>query len=164
MNLRELGIFLLFIILIIGGTAWGVEDQKKLQLVARIQPRASLSLDRTLVTFVGNEDQSVIRAQGGPVQVTVKGRASSGQPLTLTLRSESDLESPITRLPIQQVQWRAQGNGSKNGTLNRVKEQSVSLWTDSGVHKCQIDFALKNEGNLVPGDYAASVTLTLSSP
>ena len=118
MKIKLSGIWLLLLVLLGGGTAWGVEDHKTLQLVARIQPRASLSLDRTLVTFVGNEDQSVIRAHEGAVQVMVKGRASSSRPLTLTMRAESDLESSAARIPIQQVQWTAQDNGLKNGTLN----------------------------------------------
>jgi hypothetical protein len=163
MKIKLSGIWLLSLVLLGGGTAWGVEDHKTLQIVARIMPRVSLSLDRAQVTFVGNEDQPLIMAQEGPVGVTVKGRASSSRPLTLTMRAESELESPAARIPLQRVQWTAQGNGFKNGTLSRV-EQLVGLWTASGVHKGQIHFTLKNEGSLVPGDYAAAMTLTLSCP
>jgi hypothetical protein len=80
MKIKLFGIWLLSLVLLGGGTAWSMEDQKTPRMVAHIHPRASLSLDRTLVTFEGYEDQSVIRAQEGPLQVIVKGRASSSRP------------------------------------------------------------------------------------
>ncbi len=58
MKIKLSGIWLLSLVRQGRGTAWGMEDHRTLQLVARIQPRFSLSLDRAQVTFVGNEDQS----------------------------------------------------------------------------------------------------------
>ena len=63
----------------------GAEARQSLKLVARILPRASLSLSHDQITFVGNEDQAVIPSQEGPVQVTVKGRTSPGSSLVLSL-------------------------------------------------------------------------------
>jgi hypothetical protein len=156
--------WLMIMVLAALGSAWAAEDRKNLQIIAHIRPRASLTLNRTTITFVGDEDQPVIQTLEGPVQVTAKGRASPSQPLTLTARADSDLQDAAAGIPISLVQWTAQGEGLRNGALNRQSEQLVGRWTQSGVNQGQLEFFLKNNGNLGPGDYAASVTLTLSSP
>jgi hypothetical protein len=146
------------------GLSWAAEAQKSVQLVARILPRASLSLDQTRITFVGYEDQAVIPNQGGPMTVLAKGRGNRIHPLTLTVRATSDLESSQGHIPIQQVQWTYQGQGSTSGTLNRANDQLVNLWTQGGVHRGALQFILNNYGHLAPGDYTGAVILTLSSP
>jgi len=144
--------------------SWAAEAQKTLQLFARILPRASLSLDRAQITFVGYEDQAVIPNQEGPMAVVAKGRASHMNPLTLTVRADSDLASSQRYIPAQQVQWTYRGRGSTSGTLNRGNDQVVSLWTHGGVHRGELQFMLNNNGHLAPGDYTGSIILTLSSP
>lgn len=62
-----------------GGSLWAAEERKTLRLLAQIQPRASLSLERTQISFAGAEDQRVIPSQEGPVQLTVKVRASASR-------------------------------------------------------------------------------------
>lgn len=145
-------------------SAWAAEDCKNLQIIAHIRPRASLSLSHTQITFAGEEDQPVIPALEGAVQVTAKGRASETQPLTLTVRADSNLQGAAAEIPVSLVQWTAQGEGLRNGVLNRNRDQLVGRWTKSGVNQGQLEFVLKNNNNLVPGDYATSITLTLSSP
>jgi hypothetical protein len=146
------------------GLSWAAESQKSIQLVARILPRASLSLDRTQVTFLGYEDQAVIPNQEGPVTVMAKGRGNTTNPLNLTVRANSDLESADNRIPIQQVQWTFRGQGFTSQALQRASDQLVARWISSGVHRGELQFVLNNNGRLSPGDYTGSVTLTLSSP
>jgi hypothetical protein len=145
------------------GLSWAAESQKTLQLVVKIIPRASLSLDQTQITFVGYEDQKIIPSQEGPMTVMAKGRANLMNPLTLTISANSDLEGSQGRIPIQQVQWTYQGQNSKSRALSRG-DQVVGFWNKSGEHRGELQFVLKNNGSLAPGDYAGSVTLTLSSP
>jgi hypothetical protein len=146
------------------GLSWAAEAQKTIQLVARILPRASLSLDRTQITFVGYEDQAVITSQDGPVTVISKGRGNPMNPLTLSVRGTSDLESSQGHISLQQVQWNYQGQGSTSGALSRTRDQVVGLWTKGGVNRGALQFILNNNGHLAPGDYAGAVHLTLSSP
>ena len=73
----EVGWF--FVMMISGGLVWAAENRNTLQMVVQIQPRASLSLERTQITFAGPEDQGLIPSQEGPVQLTVKVRASASQ-------------------------------------------------------------------------------------
>lgn len=167
--------FFLFVFLILGGwvsnvllmptgETWASEDRKTIRIIAHIRPRASLTLSHTQITFDGQDDQSVITAMEGPVQVTAKGRASSSQPLTLTARAESDLMGTNGNIPIQQVQWKAKGEGLRSGTLTRTSDQLVGQWTKSGVNQGKLDFSLKNTGNSQAGDFSSSFTLTLTSP
>lgn len=164
LSLKSLVVWLPLLLLIEAGTVWAAEDSKTIQIAAHIRPRASLTLSRTLITFAGEENQQVIQAQEGPLQVKAKGRASESQPLTLTARADSDLQGAAASIPISLVQWTAQGEGLRNGALNRFSDQLVGRWTKSGVNQGQMEFVLKNNGNLLPGDYATSVTLTLVSP
>jgi hypothetical protein len=164
LGLKSPGVWLALLILIEAGSVWAAEDRKTLQITAHIRPQASLTLSRSLITFAGEENQPAIQALEGPVQVKARGRASESQPLTLTARADSDLQGGAASIPISLVQWTAQGEGLRNGALNRFSDQLVGRWTKSGVNQGQLEFALKNNGNLVPGDYATSVTLTLSSP
>lgn len=164
LSLKSLGFWLTLLILIEAGSVWAADDRKTLQITAHIRPRASLTLSHTQVTFDGQDDQPVIQALEGPVQVKAKGRASESQPLTLTARADSDLQGAAASIPVSLVQWTAQGEGLRNGALNRFSDQLVGRWTKSGANQGQLEFVLKNNGNLVPGDYATSVTLTLSTP
>jgi hypothetical protein len=164
MLVRILAIFVLAGFLAEVALSWAAECQKSIQLLARILPRASLSLDRTQVTFLGYEDQAVIPNQGGPVTVMAKGRGNPTNPLNLTIRANSDLEGAQGRIPIQQVQWTYQSQGITSRALQRASDQEVALWASSGVHCGELQFVLNNDSLLTPGDYTGSVTLTLSSP
>jgi hypothetical protein len=150
-------------LLLSGSPGLGAEAHQNLHLVARILPRVSLTLSHSQLTFVGREDQPVIPSQEGPVQVTAKGRTSPGQPLVLSIGAGGDLEGAAGRIPIEQVAWNSQGEGLRDGVLSRRGQQLLGRWTRSGVYQGQINFVLKNQG-LIPGDYEATVTLTLSSP
>ena len=144
--------------------AWAAESHKTVQMLARILPRASLSLDRSQITFVGYEDQKIIPAQAGPLQIMAKGRGSNSQPLTLTVRAAGDLTGTQARIPIQQVRWHKGGKGFSSGALNHGRDQLVALWTGGGIHQGGIEFYLKNDHLLAPGDYRGFITLTLASP
>jgi hypothetical protein len=162
--LRRIGTLALIAWLVGLSPAWAAEAQKTLQMAARILPRASLSLDRTQITFVGYEDQAVIPSQEGPMAIMAKGRASPTNPLTLTVRADSDLANSQSYIPAQQVQWTYRGRGATSGTLNRGNDQVVNLWTNGGVQRGELQFMLNNKGHLAPGDYTGAIVLTLSSP
>lgn len=146
------------------GYAWAAESHKTIQMLARILPRASLSLDRSQITFVGYEDQAVIPAQGGPLKIMAKGRGSHSNPLTLTVRADTDLTGAPGSIPIQQVKWHKAGQGFTSGALHRGSDQLVARWTGGGVYQGGVEFFLKNDTRLVPGDYQGAVILTLASP
>ncbi|MBM4272941.1 MAG: hypothetical protein FJ134_00535 [Deltaproteobacteria bacterium] len=163
-KLSGLRAFLFAGLLLPGTPVLGAEAQKNLHLTARILPRVSLSLSHSHLTLVGSEDQPVIPSQEGPVQITARGRISGGQPLVLSIGAARDLEGPSGRIPLEQVDWTSQGEGWRSGSLSRNGQQSMGRWNRSGVYQGQVSFVLKNQGNLIPGDYGASVTLTLASP
>jgi len=158
------GVGWLFLTMIGGGLIWAAEDRNTLQMVVQIQPRASLSLERTQITFAGPEDQGLIPSQAGPVQLTLKVRANAIKSATLNMLAESDLEGLGGSIPIQQVEWTALGPGTSRGVLSRTNEQPVERYTTSGVHQTRLMFALKNTSNLPPGTYATFVNFTFTSP
>jgi hypothetical protein len=155
---------LLIALLLESSFAWAAESHKSVQILARILPRASLTLDRSQITFEGYEDQAVIPALAGPLKIMAKGRGSRSNPLTLTVRADADLTGAAGRIPVQQVQWHKQGPGFISGALNRGHDQLVALWTGGGVYRGGVEFYLQNNNRLTPGDYRGSVTLTLASP
>jgi hypothetical protein len=161
---RLVGVLALMGWLMAPGLSSAAESQKVMQLSARILPRASLSLDRNHIALVGYEDQKVIADPQGPVQITAKGRAGINQPLTLTVRADSDLEGFQGRIPIQQVKWRQEGSGFLSGTLDRSRDQLLGRWATGGAHPGGIEFFLRNDAGLTPGEYTGAVTLTLTSP
>jgi hypothetical protein len=132
--------------------------------VVQIQPRASLSLERTQISFAGPEDQRLIPSQEGPVQLTVKVRAGAIKAATLNMLAESDLEGLGGSIPIQQVEWTAMGKGTAHGVLSRTNGQMVERYTTSGIHQTRLMFSLKNNGNLPPGTYFTFVNFTFTSP
>jgi hypothetical protein len=164
LSAKWLGVLALIGWLLAAGLTWAAESQKVIQLSARILPRASLSLDRNQITLVGYEDQKIIADPQGPVQIMAKGRVGVDQPLTLTVRANSDLEGGEGRIPIQQVQWSQDGKGFMSGILDRSRDQLVGRWTTGGAHPGGVQFFLKNDQSLTPGEYTGSVTLTLTSP
>jgi hypothetical protein len=152
------------ILIMRGDLVCGAEGRNTLQIVAQIQPRASLSLTRTQITFAEPEDQRLIPSLEGPVQLTVKVRASAIKSATLNMLAESDLEGLAGSIPIQQVEWTARGSGTAHGVLSRTNEQMVERYITSGIHQTQLLFALKNNGNLPPGTYLTFVNFTFTSP
>lgn len=89
--------------------ALAAEYRKTLQIIACIKPKASLNLNPSHITFDGAEDQATIPALEGQVQLTAKGTTSASQAMTLTLRVDSDLQGSTGTIPVNQVQWTAQG-------------------------------------------------------
>ncbi|MBM4274573.1 MAG: hypothetical protein FJ126_01685 [Deltaproteobacteria bacterium] len=154
----------LFCVVALVSFSWGMEDQKTLRLMARIHPKVSLILDRSQVTFAGAEDQAIIPAAEGAVQVTAKGAAGVNRPLVLTMRAENDLEGSAGRIPIHQVRWTALGEGFRDGSLSRAADKILGRWTSSGVHRGQVNFELVSPPEMAAGEYQSQVTLTLASP
>jgi len=151
-------------IMIHGGLIWAAEGRNTLQMAVQIQPRASLSLERTQITFAGPDDQGLIPSQEGPVQLTVKVRANAIKSATLNMLAESDLDGLGGSIPIQQVEWTAMGSGTAHGVLSRTNEQMVERYITSGIYQTRLMFALKNNGNLPPGTYLTFVNFTFTSP
>ena len=161
---KVLGACWLIQVMICGGSIWAAENRNTLQILVPIQPRASLSLKRTQITFAGPEDRRLIPSQEGPVQLTVKVRANAIKPATLNMMAESDLEGPGGTIPIQQIEWTAMGSGTAHGALSRTNEQMVERYITSGIYQTRLMFAMKNNGNLPPGAYLTFVNFTLTSP
>lgn len=161
---KSLGVCWLIHIMIYGGLIWAAENLNTLQMVVKIQPRASLSLDRTQITFAGPEDQGLIPSQEGQVHLTAKVRANAIMSATLNMMAESDLEGLAGSIPIQQVKWTAMGSGTTHGVLSRTNEQMVERYITSGIYQTSLMFALKSNGNLPPGTYLTFVNFTINSP
>jgi hypothetical protein len=164
-RLKIIGTWTLFVLIGLGPDfSWSAENRNTLQIVAQIQPRASLSLDRTQISFAGPEEQALLPSREGPVQLTVKVRANAIKAATLNMLAESDLEGLGGSIPVQQVEWTASGSGTAHGVLSRTDSQMVGRYTTNGIHQTQLMFALKNNGNLPQGTYLTFVNFTFTSP
>ncbi len=152
------------VLLFCGDLAWATEVRQVLLMEAPIQPRASLSLSRTQISFDGSEGQRIIPSQEEPVQITVKVRTGPPKSVILNVRAESDLEGLSGAIPISRVQWTAQGSTTSTGVLSKTAEQIVDRWTHSGIFQTLLQFALKNDGNSLPEICSTFVDFTLTSP
>ena len=98
------------------------------------------------------------------MQVTAKVRAGPSGPIILNVRAESDLEGLSGAIPIDRVQWTAQGSRTSTGILSKTGEQMVDRWTNSGIFQTLLQFALKNDGTFLPEICSTFVDFTIASP
>ena len=140
--------------------AAGAQARRSLQLVARILPRASLSLSAARLTFVGGQNRSVISAPEGPVAVTLRGRTAAAGSLAVTLEAPGGLAGPGGRIPEGQVACRLQEAGASGGALRRLP--LLAPWR-GGMHPATLSCVFKNPGNLAPGEYAGTLVVTLTA-
>ena len=99
------------------------------------------------------------------VAVEVRALAVPGSPWILTIIADSDLMSGTSAIPIGEITWTASPSPPfQAGTLSTVVPSVLGSGLSHFTALLTLSFYLRNSWSYEPGHYAATATLTLSSP
>ncbi len=99
------------------------------------------------------------------IQVEVRALAVPGSPWILTIIADSDLMSGTSAIPIGEITWTASPSPPfQAGTLSTVVPSVLGSGLSHFTALLTLSFYLRNSWSYEPGHYAATATLTLSSP
>jgi hypothetical protein len=153
-------------LILIAGGVFAASDSKPLTINAQVIERASLTLEVATINFPDTDpDTTPIPATENPVDVTVKVRAGSTTPVTLTHQTAGNLRNAaLDEIPIGNVTWTATGAGFQGGTMNSTVPQTAGSWTGPGNRPGTFSYFLVNSWDYAIGDYSVSSTYILSAP
>jgi hypothetical protein len=142
-------------------TTASAQIQETLQINAAVNARATLTLSAAVVSFADSDPDTVLSIDASvAVTVTAKSRTAGGNAVTLTV-SAPDLVSGGDTIAISNITWA--GNGDlAGGTLSNAEVTLVSS-TNSGLRTGDMLFVLANSWTYEVGNYATTVTYTLSA-
>jgi hypothetical protein len=126
---------------------------------------AKLSLSTTTLTFPDADPDLVpqVPASGGPVAITAKARAASGE-IVLTVLANGPARSGVNTISADAFTWTASGSGFVAGTLSSTVPQQVASWNGSGIHDGVQSYLFRNSWNYPVGVYSMTLTYTLTAP
>jgi hypothetical protein len=146
--------------------AAGFNTNTEINIGAPLAATASLSITPSSLTFPNADPDTVpsIPAIGNPVTVTANAQTTGNNTVTLSVLAKGDLISGSSTIPIGNVTWTATGNGFLAGTMSKTTAQTAGSWTRSGNRTGTFSYFLKNSWSYATGNYAQTVTYTLTSP
>jgi hypothetical protein len=161
----RLAVSLLFILVLVAGSAPAAAQTQNATLNASINGLARLSLSSAALTFPDADPDTVpsIQASQGPITLTAKARTSLNGTITLTVQASDHLRSGIDVIPASNITWVTSGTGFSNGTLSAATAQIVAAWTGSGVRMGTQTFFFRNLWSYATGTYTLTMTYTLSA-
>ena len=135
-------------------------------LSANVSPQAKLSLSTNSVSFPDADPDTVaqVPAQGGPLLITAKARATPGAQVVLTVLASDDLRSGVNVLPVSNITWTVTGPGFQPGTLSTTTPATLGTWTGSGVRSGTQLLLFRNLWTHPTGTYTTTIVYTLSAP
>ena len=163
---------LVFVLLLLGILLGGVREAKAfstnttVDVSAGIESAAQLTITPSAINF-RDADPSVtpsIPANENPVSVTAYAQTTGNKTVTLTVVAAGDLVSGNDTILINNVTWTATGSGFLGGTMSKSNPQTAGSWRRSGTRIGTFSFFLKNSWSYATGNYAQTVTYTLTSP
>ncbi len=146
------------------GAATATQD---LTINATVAARATLTLGSATINFPDADPDAVpsIAAAENPVAVTARVRTGRASTPTLTVLANSDLTSGADTIPISNVTWTAAAAPFVGGTMNATTAQSAATFgSGSGSYSSTFSYFLANSWAYNTGNYAATVTYTLTAP
>ena len=152
-------------VFLVAGGVFAADDTEDLTINATVNARAKLTLDPTTINFPdADPDSGPISATENPVDVTAKVRTGAASTATLTCLAGGNLISGGDSIAISNVTWTATGSGFVAGTMSSTVPQSAGSWTGSGNNPGTFSYSLANSWDYEIGNYAATVTYTLTAP
>ena len=133
---------------------------------AEINSAAQLTITPSAINFRDANPDAMpsIPANENPVVVTAYAQTTGNKTVTLTVLAAGDLVSGNDRILIDNVTWTATGSGFSGGTMSKSSPQNAGSWQRSGTRTGTFSFFLKNSWSYATGNYAQTVTYTLTSP
>lgn len=159
--------------LLLAGIFLGVISEAKafstnttVDVAAAIDSAAQLTITPSAINFRDADPDNVpsIPANENPVSVMTYAQTKGNKIVNLTVVAAGDLVSGNDRILIDNVTWTATGSGFSGGTMNKTTPQTAGTWHRSGTRMGTFSFFLKNSWSYATGNYAQTVTYTLTSP
>lgn len=135
-------------------------------LSADIRPIAKLTLSTSSVSFADADPDLVgqVPALGGPITITGKTRATSGEQVVLTVVASDDLRSGVQVINASAITWTTTGAGFVPGMLSATSPAMVAQWTGSGTYSGTQQLFFRNLWSYPTGTYTTSLLYTLTAP
>ena len=159
-------------LLVIGGNGLFAQTTKDVTLTVSLSAWYNLTIGAAAVSFADvaptpGETPANATIAGSPANVSVAAFAvcGSGQTLTLTVKSATDLVDGTKTIGIGAISWTVTGAGYTPGAMTTTGS-SAGLWTGSILHYHTGTFNysfLRNYTTQAPGTYTATATYTLSA-
>jgi hypothetical protein len=139
-------------------------------LVIQINPESHLDTPQASLSFQVNNPGEIVYSQ--PVTVTAWMRALPNRQIQLTAQPQS-LAGPSDAAPVASLRWTATMSGATGGATaasciggdfgSSGPQQLIENWTQSGIAKCTVTFALATGATWPAGVYSGAVSLILTA-
>ena len=148
------------------GEAQAFSTNATVEVAAAINSAAQLTITPSAINFRDADPDAMpkIPANENPVSVMAYAQTTGNKTVTLTVLAAGDLVSGNDRILIDSVTWTATGSGFTGGTMSKTTPQTAGRWRRSGTRRGTFSFFLKNSWSYATGNYAQTVTYTLTSP
>jgi len=139
-------------------------------LVVQINPEIHLDTPVVPLSFAVDNPGEI--AVNQPVTITAWVRSLPDRQIRLTARTAT-LNGPAGAAPTGAIRWSGSMATATGGATTAVctsgdfsaggPQQLIGNWTQSGIAKCTVTFALATDSGWVPGAYTGEVDLSLST-
>jgi hypothetical protein len=124
-----------------------------------------LLVNPATISFPSSDPDTVPVISAAPVRVTYLVLGPAGRPWTITVRGDGALVSGASTIPISNVSWLATPSPPfRNGTLSTVAQTLAAGTGTALLQQGDVTFRFANSWNYNVGNYAQTITFTLSSP
>jgi hypothetical protein len=129
-----------------------------------VAARARITLTGA-IAFPDMDPATNATINAAPLDVQVQARTAPGGSVTLTVLAGGDfVDSGGASIPVTNLSWTSTGAGFVPGTMSQATAQNVGTWSGPGARSGQQTYTLVNSWNYVPGNYAVTLTYTLTAP
>ena len=152
-------------LLCVGSTpAYAQLDTEQITATAVVAARGRITLTGT-INFPDTDPFLSANINAAPLAVQALARVAPGAGVSLTVQAGGDFVSGTDTIGIGNLSWATTGGGfTATGTMSSATAQPVGAWTGPGAHNGSQTYTLVNDWAYAPGNYAVTLTYTLTTP
>jgi hypothetical protein len=163
--MKKVLLTLVAVLVLTGTTAFAITDTKTMTVNATVTATAKLTLSSLTVNFPDADPDVTNPITVAPIDITAKGKTSTGSNITLTVLASDDLKAGGSdTIGIANITWAVTGAGFAAGTMSKTAAQSLGSWANSGNRTGTQTYSLANSWSYATGAYTTSVLYTLTAP
>ncbi|MDD8019745.1 MAG: hypothetical protein PHU81_00970 [Acidobacteriota bacterium] len=127
-----------------------------------VEKRFKIEVSSSMVSFMPgfrSVSPQILQAREDSFTLTIKTNCDSGTTVWLVAKSDLvDSSSGIT-IPINKINWAAEGQGFYPGSLNLASPCLLAKTKGAGIFTGNLNFSFAESPNFAPGSYRANVTI-----
>lgn len=162
--MKKVLITLVAVLVLTGTVAFAAVDTKNVTVNATVSATAKLTLSSLTVNFPDADPDTTPTITVAAIDITAKGKTSTGSNITLTVLASDDLKAGTDVIGIANITWAVTGAGFVAGTMDKSVAQSLGSWANSGNRTGTQTYSLTNSWAYATGAYTTSVLYTLTAP